>query len=216
MTKLKHPFFLTLISAFLLMSAPSCALTFTVTFETNGGSLIAAQKVKKNTLVERPKDPVKSNAEFSGWYQNKNLTTPFTFNERVTSDITLYADYISLKKPTVDAFLNDFDAVVNGVINMHGTDNDYYISVNFTFTFKNISKNNYLNFDLTVDFIWILYGVHDNTGELFENQKLVGVSGASNKVSEYQILKTGHRPAYAFSTYDLLSFDVAATIKSIT
>lgn len=216
MNKLKHPFFLTLISAFLLMSAPSCALTYTVTFETNGGSAIAAQEVKKNTLVKRPKDPVKSNAEFSGWYQNKNLTTPFTFNERVTSDLTLYADYISLKKPTVDEFLSNFDAVVNGEFNMHGTDNDYYVSVNFVFVFKNTSKNNYLNFDLTVDFIWILYGTQGNTGQLFENQKLVGVSGASNKVSEYQILKTGHRPEYAFSTYNLSSFDVAATIKSIT
>ena len=64
--------------------------TFTVTFDTQGGSSVAAQKVEENGLVEEPEDPSKANALFSYWETAAGDLWRFN-RDRVTGDMTLYA-----------------------------------------------------------------------------------------------------------------------------
>ena len=69
---------------------------FTVTFNTNGGSEIAAVTVEEGGKVTKPADPTNSNTEgaiFAGWYSDAALTTPFDFDSTITADITLYAKW---------------------------------------------------------------------------------------------------------------------------
>ncbi|MBQ4311268.1 MAG: InlB B-repeat-containing protein, partial [Oscillospiraceae bacterium] len=76
----------------------------TVSFDTKGGNYIASQTVKYGDTASRPSDPVKKNADFDKWYADAALTTPYTFNEKVTENITVYAgwtDYTTVAKPTV-------------------------------------------------------------------------------------------------------------------
>jgi len=70
---------------------------YTVSFDAQGGSPEPGSvTVKHDTTVARPDDPSKGNAEFLGWY-----TDTFRFrarlwdfeNDKVTADITLYADW---------------------------------------------------------------------------------------------------------------------------
>lgn len=67
--------------------------TVTVTFETNGGSTISPQTVHIGTKAIEPTPPTKTDYAFGGWYTDAELTTKYTFNEVVTSDITLYAKW---------------------------------------------------------------------------------------------------------------------------
>lgn len=70
--------------------------TYTVTFDSQGGSDVEPQilKVQEGALIAAPKDPSKDNCIFGGWYQDASFTTPWDFSkDTVTQDITLYAKW---------------------------------------------------------------------------------------------------------------------------
>lgn len=67
--------------------------TFTVTFNSNGGSAVPSQTVKAGEKAVKPANPTKSGCTFSGWYSDSALTTQYNFNSAVTANITLYAKW---------------------------------------------------------------------------------------------------------------------------
>ncbi len=70
--------------------------TFTVTFNTNGGSAVASQTVMYNTAAAKPTDPTRSGYTFEGWYTDKALTTAYDFSTPVTVDLELYAKWAAV------------------------------------------------------------------------------------------------------------------------
>lgn len=64
---------------------------YTVTFDSNGGSLVDSVTVKKNDLLEKPEDPTRENYVFAGWYYNDEL---YNFNAPVKCDMTLVAKWM--------------------------------------------------------------------------------------------------------------------------
>lgn len=69
---------------------------WTVTFDSDGGSAVASQKLEAGSLVNKPKDPSKAGFTFSGWYYTSpEYVTEFNFNDmRVNWDITLTAKWM--------------------------------------------------------------------------------------------------------------------------
>ena len=67
------------------------APTYTVIFETNGGSTIEPAAYAYNTSPEAPMDPVKEGETFAGWYTDEDLTAAYGFDTLPTGDLTLYA-----------------------------------------------------------------------------------------------------------------------------
>jgi len=69
--------------------------SFTVTFESNGGSSVASRSVKEGDKTQRPfPDPTKAGNLFEGWFKEATLTDEWLFNiDIVTSNITLYAKW---------------------------------------------------------------------------------------------------------------------------
>ena len=68
--------------------------TYTVTFETSGGSAVGPVTVDAGSTVTKPADPMKSGHNFGGWYKDSTLQTPWNFaNDTVTEDTTLYAKW---------------------------------------------------------------------------------------------------------------------------
>ena len=68
--------------------------TYTVTFETSGGSAVDPVTVDAVSSVTKPADPTKSGYTFGGWYKDSMLQTPWDFaNGTVTADTTLYAKW---------------------------------------------------------------------------------------------------------------------------
>lgn len=68
--------------------------TYTVAFETSGGSAVGPVTVDAGSTVTKPADPMKSGHNFGGWYKDSTLQTPWDFaNGTVTADTTLYAKW---------------------------------------------------------------------------------------------------------------------------
>lgn len=73
---------------------PSETVTYTVRFNSNGGTAVADQTVAKNGQAQKPIDPTKRDAtteyKFLGWYVGNTL---WNFNIPITSDVTLTAKW---------------------------------------------------------------------------------------------------------------------------
>ena len=65
--------------------------SYSVTFNTNGGSTIAKETIEANSVLEKPTAPTKEGYDFAGWYTDKELTTAYDFTAKVTKNLTLYA-----------------------------------------------------------------------------------------------------------------------------
>ena len=69
--------------------------TFTVSFESNGGSAVSdSTGVRHGATINSPTDPTKSGYVFSGWYKEAVLSTQWFFaSDTVTEDTKLYAKW---------------------------------------------------------------------------------------------------------------------------
>ena len=82
---------------------------YKVTFNTNGGTDIAAQTVAENKTATKPKDPEKDGYTFTGWYADGECKTPYDFSKAVTSDLTIYAGWKEKEKPMVYTIVEGAD-----------------------------------------------------------------------------------------------------------
>ena len=70
------------------------ATTYTVTFDSAGGSAVAPVTVAEGAKVKKPSDPTQAGMYFGGWWtKNKsgNYKSVYNFSKAVTADMTLYA-----------------------------------------------------------------------------------------------------------------------------
>ena len=63
---------------------------FTVKFNSNGGSSVSNQTIKKGGKVTKPSNPTRKNYDFINWYLNDKV---YNFNTEVTKDMTLTAKW---------------------------------------------------------------------------------------------------------------------------
>lgn len=93
---------------------PPVPTTYTVTFETNGGSAVASQTVNSGEKATKPADPTKTGFVFNGWYADATFSVAFDFDAAITADVTVYAKWKD-ETPTPVTYTVTFDA------NGHGT-----------------------------------------------------------------------------------------------
>ncbi len=100
--------------------------SYTIKFETNGGSKIDSVK-STGTAISEPTSPTKKGCTFNGWYTDKELTSKYDFSNKITKSLTLYAAWVEnseQKQPTIET-KNPF-ADVN-------TDDWFYNAVMFAY-----------------------------------------------------------------------------------
>ena len=74
-------------------SGGSASTTYTLTFETNGGSAISKVTKNKGTTIDLAQyAPTKSGATFEGWYADKSLTQKIT-SVKLDANTTVYAKW---------------------------------------------------------------------------------------------------------------------------
>lgn len=69
--------------------------TFTVIFDSDGGSVVQTQTVDKDGKANKPADPTKDGFTFKGW---NNGSVPYDFSTSVIADLTLKAIWEKVKK----------------------------------------------------------------------------------------------------------------------
>lgn len=77
-------------------SSGNSAVTYTVTFDSRGGSEVSNKTVTtpSTTLINLPADPIKTGYLFGGWFTSTNGGgLIFTTNSSVTANITVYAKW---------------------------------------------------------------------------------------------------------------------------
>jgi len=71
----------------------STTVTYTITFETNGGTAVSPIVLAAGATVTAPTAPTKTDFTFAGWYSDVGLTTAYTFGTMPAENITLYAKW---------------------------------------------------------------------------------------------------------------------------
>lgn len=86
-------FVMMLLSIAVLVACTS--VEYTVTFDTKGGSPVAAVQVKKGETLNSPTDPTKLDYVFSGWFEKEDYTgEAYNFSAPVEADLKLYARWL--------------------------------------------------------------------------------------------------------------------------
>lgn len=77
-------------------SAGTVSNIVNVTFDSQGGSSVAGQTVSAANPLKYPSVPTRNGYAFSGWYTEPECQNIYDFNSSITSDITLYAKWVSM------------------------------------------------------------------------------------------------------------------------
>ncbi|OXS53798.1 hypothetical protein B1A99_28255 [Cohnella sp. CIP 111063] len=81
------------------------ANSYTVSFESNGGTEVTEQSVVFAQPVVEPAEPTRTGHTFAGWHSDEDLQTPYAFGTPIgASDLTLYAKW------TINNYRVSFDS----------------------------------------------------------------------------------------------------------
>ena len=105
MGKVKYVF-LTILSVFFITACSCSKITYTVTYDTDGGTKVSKEIVEKGEKATVPVDPTKDGYTFIGWYLEEEK---YDFNSEVTKDITLKAKWEKKGDTTGDDSKEDND-----------------------------------------------------------------------------------------------------------
>lgn len=97
--------------------------TFTVSFNSNGGTAIAAQRIAYNQQATEPQaSPTRSGYVFNGWYTTSTAVTGtlFDFSNPITTPRTLYAGWTAVYRVFYDANGGSGDVPVDTVLHKNG------------------------------------------------------------------------------------------------
>lgn len=117
-------------------------ITYNVSFDTDGGSNIESQVIKKDEIVTKPKNPTKNGYNFIEWQLNDKA---FDFNTKISKDITLKAKWTKEEKNNNSNSNNDSTNNSNNTSNnSNNTSNNSNntSSSNSNNTTNNNSENN--------------------------------------------------------------------------
>ena len=90
--------------------------TYTVIFDSNGGSTVDNFVTDSDGLVKEPTDPVLANHIFAGWFTDDG--EPFDFSQPISSDITLHAQWVD---ELIFTTVPTSDGIVKSVSGLAGT-----------------------------------------------------------------------------------------------
>lgn len=95
---------LTAITSALTITATWEINTYTVTFDTNGGSAVDIQNIAYQAKILKPADSTQAEYVFKGWYRDAGFTTlrDFATDTMPAENITLYAKWAPAVKISFD------------------------------------------------------------------------------------------------------------------
>ena len=90
---------------------PEQPVTYTVSFNTNGGGSIDSQPIVSGQTATKPADPTLENNVFDGWYSDAEFSKPYDFTTPVTGSFTLHAKWVEGTEVTA----NNVSSVIAGL-----------------------------------------------------------------------------------------------------
>ena len=93
--------------------------SYTVTFNSNGGSAVSNITQNYGTSITKPTDPTRTGYTFGGWYNEASLTNPVTWPFNISSNLTFYAKW-NINSYTV-TFNSNGGSAVTAITQNYGT-----------------------------------------------------------------------------------------------
>ena len=90
--------------------------TYTVSFDSVGGSSVDVETADYETPVTKPEDPTKTGYTFGGWYTDEACTNAYDFSQPVTKDMTLHAKW------TINTHTVTFDSLEGSPVDVETAD----------------------------------------------------------------------------------------------
>ena len=84
--------------------------TFTITFDSQGGSSVTSITINYNTTITRPTNPIKEGYTFVNWFLDNEV---FDFNTPITANITLVAQWEAIE--TFTFTINNGEVTITGL-----------------------------------------------------------------------------------------------------
>ncbi len=94
--------------------------TYTISFDTNGASVIEPITAEYGKDIKAPTNPLKDNFVFKGWYRDKEFKNEYKFTKMGAENITIYAKWGKIEY-TVN-FYNIYGDLIDTVIVNEGED----------------------------------------------------------------------------------------------
>lgn len=172
-----------MISTVVLTACNSSSETkYTVTFDSNGGSVVTSQEILSGETATEPQKPTKAASEavtytFDYWCKDKELEQKFSFDTKITSNITLYAKYIETANIYTVKFDTDSDSKISEIEVEHGktvAKPADPVKSGFVFKYWSTEKAGTTEFDFSTTIIkditlYAKYEVDNNNYEIVEN-----------------------------------------------
>lgn len=79
--------------------------TYTVTFDTAGGSSVPEKSVKEGAVIDPPPNPTKESNNFVNWFADPEYTEFYRFSTPVTRNITLYGKWTTETATYIVSFI---------------------------------------------------------------------------------------------------------------
>jgi uncharacterized repeat protein (TIGR02543 family) len=180
--------FATLVTGDITLYADWNINQYSITFQTNGGSEIAAQNLNHDSILDEPADPTKADSVFLGWFIDEALITSYVFSAPVQSDITLYALWVpALYDIYLDYGTGNMEIAVGYNLPLERPDDPLREGYTFVNWYIDSEKTTPYNFDTLIDSEFTLYG--DWTINSY-TVTFTGAEGYQDIVAEYDTLIT--------------------------
>ncbi|MBQ1334745.1 MAG: InlB B-repeat-containing protein, partial [Clostridia bacterium] len=182
--------------------------SYTVSFDTDGGSAVASQSVTEGKKVTKPADPTKAGYSFVGWYSNARKTIAFDFDGTpIEANTTIYAKWADLSAKQYNVFFRKDTRTLDNIKVTHGLTVDRPDADRVTFL-ENIAGGGavlegwYADAALTVPFDFENTPITETTsiyGKWLTGHEVFFDTMAGNPTSIYRNVADGQtvkRPAY--------------------
>jgi uncharacterized repeat protein (TIGR02543 family) len=195
---------------------------YTITFNSNEGSLVTAITQDFDTAVFAPTNPTRTGYTFAGWFSDEALTTAYSFTTMPSQSITLYAkwtisqysiNFNSTGGSAVDRITQDFGTSVSAPTNPTWTGYTFtgWLNISLTpYTFTTMpSQNITLYAGWTINQYTITFDSNEGTSVTAITQDFdTAVSAPTNPT------RTGYTFAGWFSDEALTSAYTFSTMPS--
>lgn len=157
--------------------------TFTVTFDSAGGSHVASQEVKSGGQAKEPADPTRDGYKFIGW-QLENAFGLYNFDASIFADITLVAqweadDFEAAHEEFESKDIYDFDSDRVLQVEESNTEDNFAVVAEDVELIKDDGVTNQVNIANRATDVYVLSNITDDVRSLQPGDKLMLVSDSN-------------------------------------
>lgn len=171
---------------------------YQVTFVYNNGTANSNILVSAGKSVSTPKDPLKTNYIFSGWYTESSFINKYDFSKPITKNLTLYAKYEIDALTLTNKISTD---LIKGVVKIYNKSYNTFLGIE---TSSSTSQGSGFCFHIQNGYYYVLTNCHVAKKKSSYDKQKFTIEDYQGKTYEAYLYKNPDKTASAIAaSYDL-------------